>query len=436
MPPNESLNSYAHPEHFSLDTVDDVTSVLGRNWFQAKIDLRRGYRSVPISPKNYTCAGLKWKFSGASDYSYLIDTRLVMGSSKAPSIFQRITSSVCRIMRSKGFICFVYLDDFYVCDKTYRLCKKAYDYLWKLLMSLGFTINEKKSVAPTQCLTFLGIEIDSTKLTLKIPDGKLNELKLELARWDKLKSASKRSLQKLLGKMNWAAKCVRAARPHMRRLIALLKGLNNRNHRVRLCAAAKQDIKWWSEFASRFNGVSVWSTNQTLPDHVTATDASLSGGAAAYAGDYLYANWTCDYPELRTESINVLEMFVILLALRKWSDTWKGSVVHVYTDSNVALYSITKGRMNSDIGMSIIREIHLIMASRSIYISLKRIDTKANNFADALSRLDNLQFAEKALAMLMNPELHKCRVVCNPLRHMSFKTWTYLLQLWRSRRRC
>ena len=433
LPEGEALNDYANPKKFDLDTVDQVTQVLKRGWYQAKIDLKSGYRSVPIATENYRYTGVKWKFDGASDYTYLVDTRLPMGASKSPSIFQRITSSVCRMMRKKGFFCYVYLDDFYVCDSSFSKCKRAYDYLWSLLTSLGFTINSKKSVSPRQCLVFLGIQIDSVTLSMKIPDVKILELKCELERWITLKSASKKSIQSLIGKMNWVARCVKASCPHMRSIIVLLKGLRQRSRRVRLTAEAKKDILWWQKFAMKFNGVSTWKSS--LPDHVIATDASLSGGAAVYAGDFLYANWECDFPAIKSMSINILEMYVILLALRRWANRWRSQSVHIYTDSNVALYAISKGRMKSVIGMKIIKEIHMLSALMDIDIVLKRIDTKSNCFADALSRFDDPNFAEKALAMLMEYKLHKCPILCNPLSHMSHVSWLHLLQLWSTSRR-
>ena len=60
-PVGRSLNSYADPEHFSLETVDNAVSMLNRGWYQAKIDLKNGYRSVGISERNYECTGIKWK---------------------------------------------------------------------------------------------------------------------------------------------------------------------------------------------------------------------------------------------------------------------------------------------------------------------------------------------------------------------------------------
>ena len=435
-PVGRSLNSYADPEHFSLETVDNAVSMLNRGWYQAKIDLKNGYRSVGISERNYECTGIKWKFGTDNHYTYLVDTRLCMGASKSPSIFQRITSAICRMMRHRGFQCIVYLDDFYLCAETEWACQQAYDVLTTLLVSLGFTINIRKSVPPCTRMIFLGIEIDTCTQTMSIPQDKLTLLREDILAWQGKKSASKRSIQSLLGRMNWAAKCVRAARPYMRRFISLIKGLRRPGHRIRLSAAAKHDLAWWASFATVFNGVSFWHVRGSRPNHVAATDASVTGGGAACSdGDFLYSGWESDCPEVAGASINIKELYTILLALRRWGQSWRRSTVHIYTDSNVALYSIRKGAIDNTQGMAFIREIHLISAIYGIHLVMKRIDTKLNYFADALSRFDVSVFAAKAFSMLMNPSLHNCRHVCDPLRHMSADSWFYLLQRWHNSRR-
>ena len=67
--------------------------------YMAKVDLRWGYRSVPIHKDNYEATGLKWKFENDENFTYFYDTRLPFGARKSPSIFQRITQSVGRIMK-------------------------------------------------------------------------------------------------------------------------------------------------------------------------------------------------------------------------------------------------------------------------------------------------------------------------------------------------
>ncbi|MEW8544217.1 MAG: hypothetical protein AB2693_11850, partial [Candidatus Thiodiazotropha sp.] len=50
-----------------------------------------------------------------------------------------------------------------------------------LLRKLGFQINWKKVVDPSTKITFLGIEIDSIAMCLRLPDEKLSQVRQELS---------------------------------------------------------------------------------------------------------------------------------------------------------------------------------------------------------------------------------------------------------------
>ena len=53
----------------------------------------------------------------------------------------------------------------------------GYEVSHKPIRKLGFSINWKKVVDPSQVLVFLGIEIDTVKLELRLPKDKLMQLK-------------------------------------------------------------------------------------------------------------------------------------------------------------------------------------------------------------------------------------------------------------------
>ena len=172
----------------------------------AKVDLRWGYRSVPIHKDNYEATGVKWKFENDENFTYFYDTRLPFGARKRPSIFQRITQSVGRIMKSYGYTCIVYLDDFLVIEHSKERCQAGMSKLVELLINLGFTINWKKLDPPTQKITFLGIEIDSNRQTLRVPSNKLQEIKEEVKYWLNKKSYTKKQLQRIIGQLNYQDK--------------------------------------------------------------------------------------------------------------------------------------------------------------------------------------------------------------------------------------
>ena len=52
----------------------------------------------------------------------------------------------------------------------------SYDFLKHLLSQLGLDISMKKLVAPSTSVTCLGIQIDTVKRTLSLPEGKLQEI--------------------------------------------------------------------------------------------------------------------------------------------------------------------------------------------------------------------------------------------------------------------
>ena len=118
---------------------------------------------------------MSWCFNGSKVPTYLYDKRLPFGARASPKIFHRLTQAACRMMANKGYTVLAYLDDFLIIEPT-QLRFKAADMLVSLLESLGFTINWTKVVYPAQRLTFLGVEIDTAKCKLRLPDDHVVEL--------------------------------------------------------------------------------------------------------------------------------------------------------------------------------------------------------------------------------------------------------------------
>ena len=70
----------------------------------------------------------------------------------------------------------VYLDDFFIVASSWTQCMEAYECFLELLQNLGFEISFRKVVPPTQCLTFLGVQIDSVVEYQSLPQNKLVDL--------------------------------------------------------------------------------------------------------------------------------------------------------------------------------------------------------------------------------------------------------------------
>ena len=64
--------------------------------------------------------------------------------------------------------------------------------------------SDTKLVPPTQCITYLGVEISSLTMTLSLPADKLSAFRAVITEFLGRKRASKWKLQYLAGKLNWA----------------------------------------------------------------------------------------------------------------------------------------------------------------------------------------------------------------------------------------
>lgn len=91
-------------------------------------------------------------------------------------------------------------------------------------------------------------------------------------------------------------------------------------------------------------------------------------------------------------------------------------------------YVLNKGSMRNDIGMDFLREIYCILAMNNINIVAQYLTSKDNIVADALSRLDNVNFALAAAEILLEHNdfiLHPC---FDWSTHVSYECFQYLLQ--------
>ena len=108
-------------------------------------------------------------------------------------------------------------------------------------------------VDPVQCITFLGIEIDSKSMTKRLPQDKLLSLKQELQAFTRRRRASKKQLQSPAGKLSWAAGVVYGGRVFIRRIIDAICHLRAASHKRIITPEMRLDIQWWDEFMYSFN---------------------------------------------------------------------------------------------------------------------------------------------------------------------------------------
>ena len=411
-PDGSSVNSYATTNAFKYETVDKAMELLPVGGYMAKIDLSSAYRVVPLHPVCYEATGLHWTFAGDTSPTFMYDCRLPFGASKSPEIFQKLSSSVTRMMAARNFTVISYLDDFLLIEETEQRCKEAYNTLLALLQSLGFIINWNKVEPASQQITFLGINICSVTHQLSLPQEKLQEIKTLLHTWEGKKKATKLELMKLVGKLNWAARLVRGGRTFLRRLIDIMCSLRRKHHRIRLTASARADIAWWLDFMQIFNGTVCFIHNTAAPTAYLTSDACTIGGGAVYNSDWFYVNWCIDFPGMAPEHINVKELCTIILAARRWAHLWSNKHIVIYTDNSCSMYSVNKGTSHNVKCMALLRELFWLSALHNFHITARHIPGVDNILSDYISRLhEHVNWPH----FIVTNEL----CIDNPLFHMS-----------------
>ena len=98
----------------------------------------------------------------------------------------------------------------------------------------GAPVEEDKMEGPATTLPFLGIEIDTIAMELRLPPEKLRLLQQKLSQWRGKVVCTKRELKSIIGSLSHACKVIKPGRSFLRRLIYLSKVVKRPNHYVRL----------------------------------------------------------------------------------------------------------------------------------------------------------------------------------------------------------
>ena len=126
---------------------------------------------------------------------------------------------------------FHYLDDFLIVTAPgSNQCRKDLHALLTVFNRLRVPITTDKLEGPATVLSFLGIEIDTEAMIMRLPARKLEELQALVDKWQNKIFCTKQELQSLVGELQQANKVVRSGRTFSRQMFELLKGIGKKQH--------------------------------------------------------------------------------------------------------------------------------------------------------------------------------------------------------------
>ena len=179
----------------------------------------------------------------------------------------------------------------------------------------------KKLVPPSTIVTCLGIQIDTVKRTLSIPEGKLQEITNLCKNWVSKTYCSKKDLQSLLGSLLYITKCVAPARAFLNRMLLLLRQ-NTHVSKILLTQDFFHDLAWFNTFLQLYNGVTFYDQ---VPSNIEVhLDACLTG-LGGHFGNIIY---TLPIPlGFEQYDITQLEMINIVVAAKIWASHWSNKKI-------------------------------------------------------------------------------------------------------------
>ena len=383
-----------NPCVYDYPTVDDFKLLVlnaGKGCFIWKRDLSRFYLQIPLDPLEYPKVCCVWR-----NRLYFF-VSLMFGLTHSGLQGQKVTNAVTWIHQRMGFTSVNYSDDIGGVEKTLTRATQSYTALGDLLQELGLDESTSKAHPPSTSMPYLGVLFDTEKMTLSVPGDKLEEVRHELNVWLKRKRVNKRTLQKLLGKLFWIARCIKYSRGFMGRLLAQLRTLHSEPDykTVPISEGCKQDIQWWARYVRRFNGTEMLYPEEPLNlelyqilqtnSVVYCGDAQPSGGGAYCGQEY----WAQTFPVwLQDESIpiHVKEFHVLIASTALWGDKWRGKLVYLFCDNQAVVHVLDKERARDQSMSQLLREFLYLVCTRGFTPVFRHVGSKANHLADYLSR--------------------------------------------------
>ena len=295
-----------------------------------------------------------------------------------------------------------YLDDYLGVDRGFTQCQDLLQLFKKCMFQLGVPLAEEKTEGPVTVLSFLGLELDSVHMEVRIPQDKIIEvissIKLVLTK-DKV---TLKIMQSLIGTLNFFCRAIVPGRPFCRRLINSICGLTKPHHHLRITKDIRLDLLVWLHFFRHHNGVSVfhdrfWLSNEDV-EHYTDSAGGLDRGFGIFfQTKWSYGRWPETWHKQGiTKDITVLELFPILVALHLWGEELRNKKIKFHCDNIAVVHILNSMTSKSDHVMHIVRLLTIKCLEINIVIKAVHIPGTKNTICDALSRFKLQKFRELA----------------------------------------
>jgi hypothetical protein len=416
---SDSINEHISAEDSEtvLQSFDDAVSMLAdipvqsspssaastsKSILLSKIDVKSAYRLVPVHHEDWHLLGMQWRGK------YYYDNVLVFGLASACRHWERVATAIHWMAQThlKLQLLVHYIDDYLLISVGSQLAQLQLQALLKLFDMLGVPISLDKLEGPTHVLPFLGIQINTSSMTLSLDPLRLTYVQGLLSDWMSMSKASIKDIQSLVGTLSFCSKVIRSGRIFLRRLINytthLMKRYKSQAHTTPhlLTDSVKKDILWWQTYMIQFNNcMSIYPTRWcTDADMHIATDAGQQGYGAVYGQQWFHGVWSEEEEKqanrLKRDSMPWKELHTLVRAAATWGHEWTQTNIIFHLDCEPMVFAVMKGGSRHPEIMSLLRTLSYVAAQHNFQYKVEHIAGKSNIGPDHLSRGRVLLFQE------------------------------------------
>ena len=161
-----------------LDHLTTIEQGIEKDMYMASFDLTQMYHQIKLTEETAEFFCFKVRDRETGEPKYYKWKVLAFGNKKAVEITKDILRPLVRIMRERGCIIYLYIDDGFQANKNRRELEVEIRVALELLEMLGWGINYKKSeLIPKKELLVQGLWLNTESMSYKVPEWKRESIR-------------------------------------------------------------------------------------------------------------------------------------------------------------------------------------------------------------------------------------------------------------------
>ncbi|KAJ5195502.1 uncharacterized protein N7498_008940 [Penicillium cinerascens] len=395
-----STRAYRTPGQIEYITIDDIYEQViqaGLGCTIIKRNIKDAFRIVPVAENNQHLLAFQW-----NDSTY-VECCLPFGLATAPFLFNLFAEALHWILQCllPAFYINHYLDDFIAISQSPSVSGPTgpFDRVYNRVTDyLRIPRNTKKDQQGT-CITVLGIQIDSLAMEARLPPDKLCRATLDAAAALNAASLSLQQTERLTGSLAFCSRVVRIGRTRLQSLYTFQAAFpHGRSARRRISYEVRDDLEWWRDSLSLFNGVLLIGPCRRTITHLYTDASSIGQGLFFFSSKSTSDCWLAHRHQLHPSNaaslalaqdahahINTNEVDAFLQGFLLFSHHWRHHTLVVHMDSSTAHTGLNKGFLHGPPNAPL-KSLLILAAARDIQMVPHWLPSWENTLADALSR--------------------------------------------------